>query len=120
MWARVVEMMLGCWLIVSPWIFRHPTYETALWWIDIASGSLVVIFALFSFWERTYRAHLGTVLLALALGLFGRFAMPPEHVAAQNHVTVALLLLMLAIIPTEASRPPLKWREHYTARGGAG
>lgn len=27
MWARVVEVMLGCWLAVSPFVFRHSADE---------------------------------------------------------------------------------------------
>jgi hypothetical protein len=113
MWARTAELMLGAWLVLSPFIFRGTASQEAFMGIDLAAGSAVVLFSLLSFWRRTEWAHLLTAVLALGLGLFAYFAWErPGPPGAQNEITVALLLLLLAIIPTEANQPPKPWRAH--------
>jgi hypothetical protein len=112
MWARVIEVMLGCWLAVSPFIFRHAAEETALWRTDLGCALAVVALALLSFWHPLRRAHLAIGLVALWLVGFGYLASPrPVPPAFQNDLVVGLLLLMLAIIPSEASLPPERWRD---------
>jgi hypothetical protein len=39
--------------------------------------------------------------------------MPPEIAGTQNNIIVALLLLMFAILPTEATLPPPAWRDFH-------
>src|SRR5262245_11874038 len=101
MWARIVEIMLGCWLAVSPFVFRHPVSERGWWANDLVCAFLTVLFSLVSFWPPANRIHL--LLLGVALWLigFGYFAgaetSPP---ALQNNLLIGLLLAMLAIIPT--------------------
>ena len=115
MWARVAELMIGVWLVLSPFIFRGTESLEHFIVIDISVGSIVVVLSLLSFWDRTAWAHFGTALLALALGLFAYFGWErPGPPAAQNEITVALLLLLLAIIPNEASEPPKPWRDPST------
>jgi hypothetical protein len=112
MWSRVVEVMLGVWLLLSPFIFRHPTGEVAWWANDFACAALAITFGCLSFWEPTRRAHLATAALALWLIGFGYFSEPhPSPPAMQNDVFLGLLLLMFAIIPNDASLPPEGWRE---------
>lgn len=48
MWARVVEVMIGCWLAMSPFIFRHPADQEALWANDLPCAFGVVALALLS------------------------------------------------------------------------
>jgi hypothetical protein len=111
MWARVVECMLGLWLLLSPFIFRHPDDATMWWTNDIASGTLVIVLALASYWRPTEWTHWWTIAVALWLIGFGRFsATPPLEPALQNYIFVGLLLGMMAIIPNEASKPPRAWR----------
>jgi hypothetical protein len=114
MWARVVEVMLGCWLAVSPFIFRHAADERWLWANDFASAFAVVTLALLSFWRPLRHAHLAIGAVGLWLMGFGYFASPhPLAPALQNDLLVGLLLAMFAIIPNEANRPPQAWREFY-------
>ena len=116
MWARVVEVMLGCWLAISPFIFRHPAEQTALWINDLACAFAVVLLALLSFWRPLRHAHLAISGVALWLIAFGYLAAPyPPPPASQNNTIVGLLLLMLAIVPNQAFAPPASWRE-YLAR----
>lgn len=115
MWSRVVEAMLGCWLLVSPFVFRHPFSEPQLWIVDLIAGLAVITCGLLSYIPSLRWAHLITLLTAA--GLLG-FAVFDSGVvvdwgidgfadaALQNHVVLGLLLLMLGIIPNQASQPP--------------
>jgi hypothetical protein len=111
MWPRVAELMIGLWLVLSPLIFRNTEAVEQFAAVDVSAGAAVVILSLLSFWHRAEWAHLGTARLALGLGAFAYFAWErPGPPAAQNEIFVALLLLLLAIIPNEASQPPKPWR----------
>lgn len=112
MWARVIETMLGCWLALSPFIFRHPV-EARGWWLnDLTCAFIVVTLALLSLWPPLRHAHLGLIVVALWLMGFGYFAAPHSlPPALQNDLLTGLVLLMLAIIPNEALQPPAAWRE---------
>jgi hypothetical protein len=67
MWARVVEIMIGCWLAISPFIFRHAAGEKALWWNDLGAAVAVIVLASLSFWRPLRHAHLAIGLVALWL-----------------------------------------------------
>ena len=110
MWARIAECMLGCWMLLSPFIFGHPSLQRELWINDLAVGATLVILSLASYWKPTSWAHLLLIPVGIWLVTFGRFlqAMPLEP-AAQNQVVVGSILLMFAIIPNDASLPPKTW-----------
>lgn len=109
MWARVVEGMLGCWLLVSPFVFQHGDH-TMYWVADFTAALVVICLALASYWPPLRQAHLGIIVAALAMILYGRFAGGAEPVPAlQNHILIGLLLLMFALVPNHASRPPDPW-----------
>ena len=110
MWARVVEIMLACWLAISPAILHGASATAKLWTVDLATAALVATFALLSYWPPTRHAHLVTIAAALALIAAGMAPYPPAP-PDQNHILVGLLLLLFAIVPNEASRPPRAWRE---------
>ncbi|MEX0938386.1 MAG: hypothetical protein WDZ59_11050 [Pirellulales bacterium] len=113
MWARVVEVMLGCWLIISPFIFGHPESEVGRWLTDMACGTLVIAFALLSYARPLRHAHLLTILVGFWLIGFAFLAEPyPVPPALQNDVMLGLLLLMMCILPNEATEPPLAWRRY--------
>jgi len=112
MWARTVEFMLGCWLIISPFIFRHSAEQSSLWFNDMSCGSAVVVISLLSFAPRLRYAHLATAAVSLWLILFGYFYQAyPAPPPLQNDILIGLLLMMLAIIPNEATLPPPSWRD---------
>ncbi len=129
MWARDVEVMLGVWLIISPFVFVHSDEATLLWASDFAAGGLVATFAALSYWRPTRHAHLLTLLVALWLVAFGRFgAASPLPPGMQNEIVIGLLLMMFAIIPNYATQPPDVWfdqsdqtlsmRAHRASLGG--
>ena len=114
MWARVVEIMLGCWLAASPFIFRHAAEDIVLWYSDLFSAFAVIALACASFWTPLRHAHLGIALVGLWLVCFGYLtAQHPSPPALQNDLLVGLLLMMFAIIPNETLLPTRSWREFY-------
>jgi MFS family permease len=116
MWPRIVEVMLGCWLALSPFIFRHVAEQRALWFNDLFCAAAVVVIALLSDWPPCRRAHLAIIGVGLWLVGFGYLGSPhPTPPALQNSVLVGALLLMFAIIPSEASLPPRSWRDYFAA-----
>jgi hypothetical protein len=119
MWPRVVEVMLGVWLALSPFIFGHLPEEAWRWGTDFGASTAVILLALLSFWTPLRHIHLANFLVGLWLVFFGwyweGYPAPP---ALQNDIVTGLLLLMFAIIPNEASRPPKAWREFYSEEFG--
>lgn len=110
MWSRVVEFMLGCWLAASPFIFGHPADDLSLWIMDWICAVLVISFSVLSYWTPLRHIHLATGLLALVMIAYGRLASPTDVIPAlQNHIVVGLLLLMFALVPNQAGRPPRRW-----------
>jgi hypothetical protein len=103
MWARVIEVMLGLWLAVSPFVFRHAADNTTLWINDFACGFAVVTLALVSFWRPLRYAHLAIALVALWLIVYGFITPYPAPPASQNHILLGLVLVMFAIIPNDTS-----------------
>jgi hypothetical protein len=111
MWARIVECMIGCWLLMSPFIFGHRPERTSLWINDFAVGGLVIVIALSSHWRPTAWAHWLLLPIGAWQFAFGRLSQsPPLLPALQNEIIVGLLLIMFAIVPNEATMPPPAWR----------
>jgi hypothetical protein len=119
MWPRVIEVMLSCWLAISPFVFASPSGRTVLIsWNSLTCAAAVALLALLSFWRPLRRAHLGICGVALWLILFAYFKSAyPVAPAFQNYVITGLLLAMFAIIPSEANQGPEVWR-HAPARVG--
>jgi hypothetical protein len=114
MWGRVVECMLGIWLVLSPFIFGHYPQDQPLWRNDFAGGAAIVLFALLSFWRVLRHAHLLNLLVAAWLIGFGYvYGGYPASPGAQNDILLGLVLLLFAIIPNEANQPPRPWRHYY-------
>jgi hypothetical protein len=111
MWPRAVEVMLAVWLAASPFVFRHPFDRPSWWWNDLGVALFVATVSLWSCGGRTIRAHLLNVVAAVwlvAFGYVGAGDHPPP--AAQNAIVVGLVLLMVALIPSEANLPPKERR----------
>jgi hypothetical protein len=103
--------MIGCWMLVSPFVFRHEQHATGLWLNDLSVGSLLIVLALASYWRPTAWAHWLALPLGAWLVLFGRFSdVPPLAPALQNQIIIGMIVMMFAIVPNEASLPPHAWR----------
>jgi hypothetical protein len=111
MWARVVEMSIAAWMILSPYIFRA---QQDLWLVQFDTGVALAIitFSSLAFWPPTRLAYLGNLLVACGLLLIGRFSgeSPPPAVH-QNHIFIGFLLFLFAVVPNMASDPPPIWRQ---------
>jgi hypothetical protein len=114
MWGRIIEIMLGLWLVLSPFIFGHYPTNQPLWKNDFVCGTAIVLLALGSFWHVLRHAHLLHLLVAgwlIGFGyVYGGYPAPP---GAQNDIFLGLTLLLFAIIPNEANVPPRPWRRYY-------
>ena len=110
MWPRVTEALIGCWLAASPFLFGHIADERRLWVNDFACAATIWICAGLSFWRPLQRLHLVQILIAIWLLGFGYLASSEPLPALQNDILVAFVLMMFAVIPSEANRPPLSWR----------
>lgn len=120
MWARHMEIMLGLWLVVSPFALRHEAERVFLWAHDLSVGALVVALAMATHWRPLRRAHLALLPVAawlIGLGWWRTWQAGGIHpdAAFQNWLLVGLLIAMFAIVPSEASRPPRPWREDDAA-----
>lgn len=114
MWARVVEIMLACWLAMSPFVFDYADDMTLYWANDFTCATLIAVLAFVSLAPRFDLLHLAS--LAVAAWLIGVACVaapspPPPHL--QNYVVFGLLLVMVAIIPTRSGTPPQKWLDYY-------
>ena len=116
MWARLIEILLGLWLMASPFVFRSGGSLTN----DVLCGLSVVILGFLSFWNRTAQAHYLSLLVAGWLIGFGYLAGYPAPVSAQNHIIAGLLLGMFAIIPNDVNELPAAWRRFYADKAGLG
>lgn len=110
MWGRVLEVAIAVWLALSPFIFRAQESATLVW-IDCFTALAIAVLAALSYWPPTRYAHLLTLVIALALVVFGRFVEIPPPPEQQNHIVIGLLLLMISLIPNHASIPPMPWRD---------
>jgi len=114
MWARVVEFMLACWLAVSPFIFQYPDDAIFFWCSDLITSSLIAFFALISIYLPLRKMHLCNLIVSFYLIAVAYFLKEsPLQGALQNYVVLGLLLLMIAIVPTDADKPPKPWRDFY-------
>ncbi len=112
MWPRVVEIMLACWLMASPFVFRPAPTGTGVA-ISFLTGLGVLVLSFLSFWDRTRRAHLLILAIAVWLIVTGYVAGHPAPPSAQNRIVVGLLLAMFAIIPTRVNEIPDAWKKFY-------
>jgi len=117
MWARLIEMFLGCWLAMSPFIFEYPEQRTELWALALGSSAAIILLASISFWPPLRRLHLlelivGATLIASSYLLVS----PPPSPPIQNHVILGILIMMVAIIPPAATHPPRGWTDSTRER----
>ena len=111
MWPRVVEVMFGAWLLIVPFVFGGTPEVDRFVTSAVVSGSVVIVASLMAFWHRAGWARFVTLAASLWLVGHGYFAaVRPGPPAAQNEITVGLLLILFAILPKETNRPPIGWR----------
>jgi hypothetical protein len=109
-WPRYCEMLLGLWLLVAPWILNCGGSNTFRP-VNIAAATVILLLDIVSITFYKRYAYLAVLGVAAGLLIHAFFVMPPQAAGTQNNIFVALLLLMFAILPTEATLPPPSWRE---------
>jgi len=122
-WARHMELTLGLWLLVSPFVLRHDAGRSFAWIHDLATGAAIVVIALACHWRPLERAHLALLAVAawlIGLGWWRSWQSEGIHPDAtfQNWLLLGLLLGMFALVPSESSRPPRPWRRDAAPPGG--
>lgn len=97
-WARLVTILLGVWLITSPHTFGYTS--TAMTVSDIITGILVIIFGILSL---SYKREWPSWIVAL-LGVWLQFAplvfWAPNAAAYLNDTIVGVLLITFSILVT--------------------
>lgn len=115
MWPRIVEVMLGLWLVLSPLIFRLETRELALIANHLVYGAALVIAALLALRVRFLRV----VTVAIGLWLigygYGAGGYPPAP-GYLNLIVTGVLVGALGLIPTDCLEPTQSWREYYASQ----
>ena len=111
-WPRYCEMLLGLWLLAAPWVLNYGGSDTVRT-VNITAGIGILVLDILSVTLYKRYAYLAVLGVALGLLVHAYLAMPPEGAGTQNNIIVALLLLMFAILPTEATLPPPSWREFH-------
>lgn len=111
MWARLVELAFGVWLVASPFILGHRSSGTEVWLTDVTSGALLVTITALNYRDRSRPYHL--LVLLLGAWLVGSAVVSGPHpldLLRQNHIIVGLVIMMSGIVPNQAFTPPEAWR----------
>lgn len=107
MWARISELILGVWLLLS-----HCIFSTGIW-DDIAIAMIILLLASLSYIDKLNKMHL---LQALPAGwlLYLGYSYPTSVLpfGFQNFILTALTLLMFALVPSHASDHPRPWKNY--------
>ena len=112
MWARIIEIMLGLWLALSPFVLPIPPGESFFKINNSICAILVILFACLSFRKKISKTHLLTIAVSLWLWGLGYSTFPEKtSVQLENSVIVGLLLLMLAIVPSHAEQLSPSWQK---------
>lgn len=112
MWPRIVELLMGAWLLASPLVLENAPggVDRVVTWL---SGVAVLALSGSTFAERFRRNHLGNLVVAAALIAWGWSQAPrPGPAWAQSLILTGLLLGLVAVVPTQASLPPEGWRRY--------
>lgn len=112
MWPRIVEMMLGLWLVLSPLIFRLGPGDAALRVVDLACGAAVAVLSLVATRVRFLRL----AILMIGVGLIGYGYVAGWHPSPpgyKNLIFIGGLVSVLSLIPTDCLEPTRSWREYY-------
>lgn len=108
MWARVLEFVMACWLVLSRFIFSYDAGDVFLRVNDLVCAVLVMALAFLSFWRPLRYIHLAIIPVGLWLTALA-FLQSDMLPAYRNYMVVGVLLLLFAIVPSSASEPPHTW-----------
>ncbi len=116
MGARHAEIFIAIWLAISWMIFHYGEEGRALLMMnDFICAFLLIFFALITYSTKFRHWHLMNFVIGLWLILFS-YSSFVEGVPEQNYMTLGLLLLMLAIVPSFSGQAPHSWVEFMKKR----
>ena len=117
MWPRVLEVAIGAWLLMSPFIFQHTAGADAYNLSQAAAGTAIIVASLLAIWPPAAAARGVTALATVWLIVHGYFsAARPGPPAAQNEIVVGLLLILFVLLPNDINAPPTPWRPRTPGR----
>ena len=93
-WARYANMAIGCWLVLSAFLWPHSANEQAGAW---GSGVLIFLFAVWSLMNPTMRFATG--LTGAWLAVTTLFVHTISRATAINHVICGVAVVLLALVP---------------------
>jgi SPW repeat len=104
-WQDVVNLILGAWLLVSPWVLRYADQPTPAWNAHIVGIIIIVLAAAaiwaFQKWEEWINALLGLWLI-VSPWLLGFSAMREP---LWNQIIVGIIVGALALWCANTERP---------------
>ena len=98
LWAHFVNLLLGVWLVASPAALGYRS--TAMTWSDMASGALVVVFALLSYSRRRFGAWAQWANCFVGIWLlFAPFVFwTPDAAAYANDTLSGIFIIAFAVL----------------------
>lgn len=121
MWARLIELGFGLWLLASPFVFEDSSSATGLLVIDSLAGVFLIVSTAVNYRYPNRRYYLAVPVLGAALiGVAFLSGPHPLPLPQQNHIMVGLTIMMLGIVPNLALSPPQKWRTFERESTGTG
>jgi peptidoglycan/LPS O-acetylase OafA/YrhL len=109
MWARVIELMLACFLSISCLFFPTTTTPFYFWANNLLCSAFIAFFALCSYRSQWGKVHLFSFAIAIYLIILGYVEYPKPNPQNQCYVTMGILLFMITLIPSRAGTPPKEW-----------
>lgn len=118
-WQDWVNVVLGVWMVTSPWVLDFSASESAAAPTAWILGAAIILFAgiavyMHKAWEEALNIILGICLLASpwALGYAG------EMTPTTNAVVIGLLVIAFGVWAMLMDGAVQKWwHEHYRAHG---
>jgi len=95
-WARYANMLIGFWLVLSAFLWRHTPNEQAGAW---GSGILIFLFAIWSLMDPAMRVATGLTGAWLAITSF--FVPLVTSATAYNHIICGAVVVLLSLVPGE-------------------
>lgn len=95
-WVDLVLVGLGVWLLIAPATLGYP--DAALTWSDIASGALLIVFALASFYGRRWWAPYASTLVGTWLIFAPLVFWAPDAASYANDTLVGALIIGFALL----------------------